>query len=291
MKLYVFNVSLHLKADCWKIYPQIHPSFFTACLATGDLCIFPAYKLLSAPFFLSSGVRSLEAMHWQHCWGAETPCPSPGQQPVQAWPFGGPAQSRELEPESPEQLTFVMPKNDRKTSEQRCEEREISWHIPISRQGKQTCAQITLQSKQIETASSAHAEHLTYTCLRTFSKTQPLNSITFSPIRWAKLTVISKEEFWILCILNVCFSLFFLLSVDCIYCSWINDLTAHITLFWSYLAYWCLQFQVKFSLTFPLTYLWWAVTLMYELWRSQESLSSWWEASSAQILAMEYVLA
>lgn len=47
----------------------------------------------------------------------------------------------------------------------------------------------------------------------------------------------------------------------------------------------------KMNIYSPDSYLWWTVTLMYELWRSQESLSSWWEASSTQILAMEYILA
>lgn len=78
--------------------------------------------------------------------------------------------------------------------------------------GKTNLCTITHQSKQLYIACSAfseraHAESLTYTCLRTFPKTQSLNSITFSTIRWAKLTVISKEEFWFLCIINVFLSL------------------------------------------------------------------------------------
>lgn len=58
-----FKVFLYtLKLTDEKYIYKFLLSFFTSCLATGNLCIFPAPKHLSAPLFLSRGVTSPETM-------------------------------------------------------------------------------------------------------------------------------------------------------------------------------------------------------------------------------------
>lgn len=97
-------------------------------------------------------------------------------------------------------------------------------------------------------------------------ETQSLKSIIFSPSRPVNLPGISKEEFWMIRVLNVCFSHSCLLSVDCIFLSYADHLISYIALFWSYLSYRCLQFQVKFCLTFPLpAWLspWWGLWIFF----------------------------
>lgn len=93
----MFIYTLKLTAE--KYIYKFLISVFTSCLATGNLCIFSASKLLSAPLFRSRGVTSPEAMQLVallrsrdtmslQCWGAETRCPCPGQQPVQGSHLG-----------------------------------------------------------------------------------------------------------------------------------------------------------------------------------------------------------